>query len=74
MRIKVTRQQAIDALLQGRCVWFGPTEAPSWANGYELGNLNVSRRKAASWPNHFRDLSPKGTKHSWWIDEQEVEV
>ena len=68
MRIEVTRSEAITALLQGKRVWFGATSAPTMACGYQLGKLDISRRRAAKWPNKFRWQFPKGTKWAWWID------
>lgn len=68
MRIKVTRSEAITALLQGALVWFGPVDRPDLACGYELDTRRPhSRRQAAKWPNHFRWIAPKGTKWAWWI-------
>lgn len=68
MRIKVTRSEAITALQQGKCVWFGAKHEPELACGYEVGpRSRASRRKCAKWPNRFRWQYPKGTKWAWWI-------
>lgn len=49
MRIKVTRSEAITALQQGKCIWFGAENEPELACGYELGpRSRASRRKCAS--------------------------
>ena len=69
MRIKVTRSEAITALQQGKCVWFGAANRPMEASGYEVGpRTRKSRRRCAKWPNMFRWQYPKGTKWAWWID------
>lgn len=69
MRIKVTRSEAVTALQQGRCVWFGPAAKPMRASGYTVGPASrSSRRKCVAWPMHFRWMYPKGTKFGWWVD------
>ena len=68
MFIKVTRQHAINALLRGEWVWFGPAAHPELSCGYQLDTRKPrSRRAAASWPTHFYWQAPRGTRWAWFI-------
>ena len=68
MFIKVTRNEAITRMMKGELVWFGSAAHPEVSTGFELDTRHVrSRRRAASYPNKWRWLEPRGTRWAWFI-------
>lgn len=69
MFIEVTRSEAITALLQGICVFCGPS--PDYATGLEFGRpQGLSRRKAAKRLTRFfygDSFFPRYMKARYWV-------
>ena len=68
--MKISRSEAITALLNGERVWTGDVSRPEAAIGVELLRTNFSRRQAAKLLTCFTysgKLLPRRTRIGYWL-------
>lgn len=68
--MKISRSEAIIALLNGERVWTGDVSRPEAAIGVELLRAGISRRQAAKLLTRFTyssKLLPRRTRIGYWL-------